>query len=433
MFKGNTLARRHQENRAAWHSHAMPRTHRTSSGRKRAVCHENGASAFPLHRCTVGATLNQAPAESRLLMMNPTPDGLADWRIRIDALDEQLLDLLQRRVECALAVGAIKKAHGMPLFDPAREKRIYEKLRVRLRERGDDLPASAVTSIFREIISACRNAEHPVKVAYLGPAGTNTQEASLRHFGSAVEGFPCATPDEACRAVACGDADFATLAIENSIQGLVASNLDLLAHAHLSIVAEVELPIHHCLLSNGPLGQIHTVYSHDHALGQCKGWLAAHLPAAAIIPVTSTARGAQMAAQETGGAAICSALAADIYAVGIVARNIEDIPGNKTRFFVVGKPDKAPRPSGNDKTSLSFLTSHRPGALFDVLGVFAKHQVNILMIQSRPSRQQAWEYRFFADLQGHRHDAALSAALEELREHTTSVTVIGSYPEAGGG
>lgn len=358
------------------------------------------------------------------------PNELSEWRQRIDALDDEILQLLQRRVECALAVGEIKTAHGMPLHDPSREKFVYEKLRKSQEALGGHLPPAAITSIFREIISACRNAEFPVKVAYLGPAGTNTQEAAVQYFGSAVESLPCATPDEACHAVATGTADYAVIAIENSIHGVVPANFDLLANSSLTVCAEVELTIHHCLLSNSKLEQVTTVYSHEQGLAQCRQWLTAHLPNAALVPVTSTARGAAMAASQEGAAAISSALAADIYGVGILARNIGDVPGNKTRFFVVGGPDKAPQPSGKDKTSLTFLTPHKPGALAEVLGVFANHAVNLMMIQSRPSRQQAWEYRFFADIQGHQADQRLREALQELSQHTVSYKILGSYPEA---
>ena len=357
-------------------------------------------------------------------------DELAPWRAQIDALDRELLQLLQKRVECALAVGEIKKRNGWPLHDPAREKRIYEKLGALQKQSGGDLPGSAITAIFREIISACRAAEYPISLAFLGPAGTNTQEAAAQFFGSAVEGLPCANPDEVCRAVASGQVQYGVLAIENSIHGMVSPTLDLLADAPLAIVAEVELLIHHCLLSNVDLERVTRVYSHEQALAQCRNWLGAHLPGATLVPVTSTARGAEMAAHEPGAAAIGSALAANLYGLQIVARNIEDMAGNKTRFWVVGAPDKAAPPSGRDKTSLTFLTPHKPGALVEVLGVFARNSVNVAMIQSRPSRQAAWEYRFFADLAGHRDDANLKAALEELRGHTVSYKIIGSYPEA---
>jgi len=360
-----------------------------------------------------------------------TPSNdLSEWRTRIDALDTQLLELLEQRVQCALHVGEIKKRNSWPLHDPTREKLIYERLRAKQSDIGGALPASAITAIFREIISACRAAEHPSRVAFLGPAGTNTQEAALQFFGSAVEGWPCATPDEACRAVASGGADYAVIAIENSIQGLVPANLDLLAASNLQIIAEIELPIHHCLLSNTELGAISTIYSHDHALAQVRGWLAAHLPSAAIVPVTSTARGAEMAAKEVAAGAISSALAADIYGLRIAARNIEDIAGNKTRFYVVATLDKAPAPTGRDKTSLTFLTSHQPGSLANVLSVFARGGVNVSMIQSRPSRQAVWEYRFFADVSGHASDERLQTVWEELRAHTVSFKILGSYPEA---
>lgn len=355
---------------------------------------------------------------------------LSEWRQKIDAIDDELLRLLQKRVECALHVGEIKKKNGWPLHDPAREKFIYEKLRAKQAEIGGDLPLAAITAIYREIISACRAAEHPVKVAFLGPAGTNTQEAAVQFFGSAIESLPCATPDEACHAVAAGIADYAVIAIENSIHGLVSANLDLLAHTNLTVCAEIELHIHHFLISNSELGDIRTVYSHEQGIAQCRSWLTGHLPGAALVPVTSTARGAEMASKEEGAAAIGSSLAANIYGLQIMASHIEDLSGNKTRFFVVSTPDKAPQSSGKDKTSLTFLTPHKPGALVDVLGVFSRHGVNISMIQSRPSRQQAWEYRFFADVAGHRDDEKMQAALDELQGHTVSYKVIGSYPEA---
>ena len=357
-------------------------------------------------------------------------EELAPWRAKIDALDLELLQLLQKRVECALAVGEIKKRHNWPLHDPAREKRIYEKLRARQIELGGDLPSSAITAIFREIISACRAAEHPVSLAFLGPAGTNTQEAAAQFFGSAVEGLPCANPDEVCRAVAAGQVQYGVLAIENSIHGLVSPTLDLLADSPLTIVAEIEITIHHCLLANCDLERVTRVYSHEQALAQCRGWLAAHLPDAVLVPVPSTARGAEIAAKEASAASISAAIAANIYGLRVAARNIEDMAGNKTRFWVVSAPDKSASPSGHDKTSLTFLTPHKPGALVEVLGVFARNNVNVAMIQSRPSRQAAWEYRFFADVAGHRDDANLKSALEELRGHTVSYKIIGSYPEA---
>jgi len=369
-------------------------------------------------------------------------------REEIDRIDGEILHLLKRRVEHALSVGEKKKAAGLPLHDPAREKRIYERLRAQSRELGSQLPDEAITAIFREVISACRNAEHAVTVAFLGPAGTNTQEAAVQFFGSAFTPLPCSNPDEVCKAVARGahhhssdsqttsvpqvlaGADYGVLAIENSIHGVVSPTLDLLAHSPLTIVAEIELSIHHCLLSNTSLEKITAVYSHEQGLAQCREWLSAHLPEATLVPVTSTARGAQMAAQQEGAAAISSALAANLYGLQIVASNIEDIAGNKTRFFVVGEKSKAPRPSGRDKTSLSFFTAHKPGALVQVLEVLRKHGINISMIQSRPSRQQAWTYNFFADLQGHKDDPKMGAALTELKEHTVSIALMGSYPEA---
>ena len=377
-------------------------------------------------------------------------EELSVERARIDALDTEILKLLQERVGCALRVGAKKKELGLPLFDPARESRIYDRLRAAnaalnqeqstaAGSRESTLPDAAIVAIFREIISACRNAEHPTRVAFLGPAGTNTQEAAAQYFGSAFSPLPCGTPDEVCNATSrgalAGGADYGVLAIENSTHGLVSPTLDLLANSPVSICAEIKLNIHACLLSNTELGRITTVYSHEQALAQCRGWLGSHLPGAALVPVTSTARGAEMAKSETGAAAIGAAIAANIYGLQIVAANIEDLANNTTRFFVVGKTGdgsgaSTPSPTGRDKTSLTFLVPHKAGALVEVLGVFTKHGVNLSMIQSRPTRQATWEYRFFADVQAHRDDASLQAALRELENHTVSYKILGSYAEA---
>lgn len=411
-------------------------------------------------------TSSQAPvdAPSDASANDLSSNDLSVERVQIDAIDDEILRLLNRRVEWALRVGAKKQKLGRPLHDPTRERLIYARLREANARHQGALPAVAVTSIYREIISACRNAEHATRVAFLGPSGTNTQEAAIQYFGSAFEPLPCATPDEICAAVLRGAgqnarheagttnasntsrgseslgseslgsesrrADYGVIAIENSIEGIVSSNLDLLASSDLTICAEVELTIHHCLLSNTEMGRITRIYSHPHALAQCRNWLMSHLPEAALVPVSSTARGAEMATREDGAAAIGAPLAANIYSLQIAASGIEDMPDNKTRFFVIAPSSHAPKPSGRDKTSLAFLVPHKPGALVEVLGVFQKHGLNLLMIQSRPSRQAAWEYRFFTDLQAHRDDPNLQAALRDLEGCTVSVKVMGSYPEA---
>ncbi len=384
------------------------------------------------------ATPDSTPSSASSSASDLTPE-----RARIDALDDEILSLLNQRVECALRVGAKKEALGLPLFDPSRERLIYERLRTKSLQHGSALSEIAVTAIFREIISACRNAEGATRVAFLGPSGTNTQEAAVQYFGSAFAPVPCGTPKDVCDAVLRGlqgrnsstgnapdSADYGVIAIENSIEGIVSSNLDLLADSELAIVAEIELVIHHCLLSNADLGRITTIYSHPHAIAQCRNWLAAHLPSSSLVPVSSTARGAEMATTETGAAAIGASIAANIYGLQIVASGIEDLSNNKTRFFVVAPPSKAPKPSGHDKTSLAFLVPHQPGALVRVLDVFQKHGINLSMIQSRPSRQANWEYRFFADVQAHQGDEHLQNALAELNKHTVSVKIMGSYPEA---
>ena len=387
---------------------------------------------------------SDTPAESDWRLASTRSSGdLAPERARIDAIDDEILGLLNQRVACALSVGAKKEKLGLPLFDPSRERSIYERLRAQNAQQKSALSEIAVTAIFREIISACRNAEGATRVAFLGPSGTNTQEAAVQYFGSAFAPVPCGTPKDVCEAVlrglhnrhsstgnAQGNADYGVIAIENSIEGIVTSNLDLLAETELTIVAEIEIVIHHCLLSNLDLGRITTVYSHPHALAQCRNWLVAHLPDAALVPVSSTARGAEMATTENGAAAIGASIAADVYGLQIVASGIEDLANNKTRFFVVAPQGKAPKPSGHDKTSLAFQVPHQPGALVRVLDVFQQHAINLSMIQSRPSRQANWEYRFFADVQAHQNDETLQNALRALSNHTVSVKIMGSYPEA---
>ena len=392
----------------------------------------------------------ESPAEN-LDVTQRLAHELAPERARIDAIDDEVLRLLNERVTHALQVGAKKEKLGLPFHDPSRERLIYERLRDKNANHGAHLPDIAVTAIFREIISACRNAEGALRVAFLGPSGTNTQEAAVQYFGSAFSALPCATPKDVCEAVlrgqrsrnstsstrssvATGDAaDYGVIAIENSIEGVVSSNLDLLADLNLTICAEVELNIHHALMSNVDLGRITTVYSHPHALAQCRNWLLSHLPDANLVPVSSTARGAEMASQENGAAAIGAAIAADVYGLQIVASDIEDLSNNKTRFFVVAPIDKAPSASGRDKTSMAFLVPHTPGALVRVLDVLQRHAINLSMIQSRPSRQANWEYRFFADLQAHRDEEKLQNALKELESHTISVKILGSYAEAANG
>jgi chorismate mutase/prephenate dehydratase len=375
-------------------------------------------------------------------MPHDASENESDWRaqlgrerIRIDEIDDTILRLLHERVACALRVGHLKGGLGLPLYAPEREKSIYQRLSG-LNANGS-LPDSAIVAIFREIISACREAEHPTRVAFLGPSGTNTQEAAVKYFGSAFSPLPCGTPDEVCDATSRGSsgtstsgADYGVLAIENSLHGMVSPTLDLLANSPLHVIAEIVLPIRHCLLSNTELGRITTVYSHEQALAQCKNWLSSHLPGATLVPVTSTARGAEMASREANSAAISAKIAADIYGLRLVAEGIEDSSANTTRFFVVSSQPSAAKPTGRDKTSLAFLVPHTPGALVSVLNIFRAHELNLMMIQSRPSRQTNWEYRFFADVQGHQGDDRLRSALEDLKAHTVSVKVLGSYEEA---
>ncbi len=357
--------------------------------------------------------------------MSKTP-GLDKLRAKIDALDEELLALLNRRAGLALDVAEIKRNDGQDgaFYRPEREAQILREI---ARRNPGPLPDEAVCRLFREVISACLALEEPLTVAYLGPQGTFTQEAALKHFGHAVASTPMATIDEVFRAVESGEASFGVVPVENSTEGVVNHTLDMFITSPLGICGEVELRVHHQLLSRETkLEQVARVYAHNQALAQCREWLQSHLRDAATQAVNSNAEAARLAVQESGAAAIASAWAGEHYALNKLAANIEDKPDNTTRFLVVGA--QAIDASGEDKTSLLMAAHNRPGALYGLLGLFAKAGINMTKIESRPSRLGKWEYVFFVDVEGHRQDASLSQVLRELEAQAALFRVLGSYP-----
>src|SRR5262245_13470871 len=343
-------------------------------------------------------------------------------RREIDALDDELARLLDQRAGLALEIGKLKR--GAPAYRPEREAEILRRVSSKI------LPKDRLIAVFREIISACRGLEEAIKVSYLGPEGTFSEQAVRKHFGAAVEALPFGSVDEAFRRCESGAAQFAVVPVENSTEGAVGRTLDLLLATPLRICAEIELRVQQNLLSKTPLKSVQRVYSHSQSLAQCQGWLAQNLPRAERIAVASNAEAARLAAKTKGAAAIAGELAAERYKLKILARSIEDAADNTTRFLVLGKVE--PAPTGRDRTSLVVSAENKPGAVHALLTPLAEHRVSMSRIESRPSRAKSgmWEYVFFIDVEGHQKDAAVSRALDALRDKAPLLKVLGSYPAA---
>lgn len=349
-------------------------------------------------------------------------------RTEIDALDAELLELLQRRARLAQRIGAAKG--GAPAYRAEREAEILRRVAA---HGGDPLPAAALTRVFREVISACRGLEQAIRVAYLGPQGTFSEQAVQRHFGGGVEALPAAGIDEVFRRCESGDAQFAVVPVENSTEGAVGRSLDLLLVTPLKICGEVELRVRQNLMAKtGGAAGLQRVYSHAQSFAQCSLWLNQNLPGAERVPVASNAEAAERASRETGAGAIAGEAAAERYGLQLLARAIEDDPNNTTRFLVLGALE--PAPTGRDRTSLVMSAENKPGAVHALLTPLAEAGVSMTRIESRPARAMRsalWEYVFFIDLEGHRDDARVAAALEALQRRAPFLKVLGSYPVAG--
>lgn len=348
-------------------------------------------------------------------------------RTEIDALDAELVELLLRRARLAQRIGALKGE--APAYRPEREAEILRRVAAR---GGNPLPAAALTRVFREVISACRGLEQALRVAYLGPEGTFSEQALRRHFGGAVEALPAAVIDEVFRRCESGDAQFAVVPVENSTEGAVGRSLDLLLVTPLRICGEVELRVQQNLMAQGAdMAALKRVYSHAQSLAQCSVWLNRNLPAAERVPVASNAEAAERASREAGAGAIAGEAAAARYGLQLLARSIEDDPNNTTRFLVLGTLD--PAPTGRDRTSLVMTAENKPGAVHALLTPLAHNGVSMTRIESRPARAMRsalWEYLFFIDVEGHEKDERVAAALAELRRKAPFLKVLGSYPAA---
>jgi chorismate mutase/prephenate dehydratase len=350
---------------------------------------------------------------------------LSPLRQRIDDVDDRLLALLSERAELAREVAEAKRAADAKRFhDPERERQVLDRVAAK---GAGQFPKDAIRVVFREVMSACLSLEEPIHVAFLGPEGTFSQMAAHRLFGLAARYQESTTIDGVFDAVRAGDCSAGVVPIENSTEGSVTVTADALLEGDLLIRQELVLEVSHCLLSRAAnIAQVQRVYSHPQALAQCRAWLAKNLPGAQIVQTTSTAQAAHEAREDEVGAAIGSALAAEIHRLGVLRERIQDRAENATRFVVLSKED-APR-TGNDKTTIAFSVKDGRGALRQVLSIFEDSGVNLTRIESRPSRQKAWDYVFMADLAGHRSDAPVAAALERARAHCPLVRVFGSYP-----
>jgi chorismate mutase/prephenate dehydratase len=354
-----------------------------------------------------------------------TSAELERLRGEIDRLNDVLLEQLNERAKLAREVGMLKVGQA---YRPEREAQVLR--RVKERNQGP-LSDETVALLFREIMSACLALERPITVAYLGPKGTFSERATLKHFGLAAEAMPTTSIDDVFRAVESGAADFGVVPVENSTEGAVGRSLDLMPQTPMKVCGEVIVRIHHNLMSKVPprdFSEIKRVFSHGQSLGQCHEWLNANVPHAERIAVASNAEAARRAADELGSAAVAGEMAAEHYGLTILAANIEDEPNNTTRFLILG--DYQPKPSGKDKTSIVLSARNRAGAVYEMLTPFATRGVSMTKFESRPSRVALWEYLFFVDIEGHRDDANVAAALEEVSGIAGYLKVLGSYPVA---
>jgi chorismate mutase/prephenate dehydratase len=352
--------------------------------------------------------------------------SLQDLRRQIDEADTQILNLLTERARLAQEVGHGKSRSATQYFSPERERQIFERL---TKENKGPLPSEAIRAIWREIISASRALEAPLSVSYLGPAGTFSHRAALNKFGTSSNLQPVDTIPDVFATVERGAVQYGVVPVENSTEGVVPYTLDMFAKTSLKVCAEIFVPVSHNLATRAEtLKDVKRLYTHPQSFAQSRAWLRENLSKVEVIEVTSNSRSAEMAKVDSESAAICTDIASEINEVPIVATHIEDSPHNRTRFLVIGQNE--PQPSGKDKTSIFFSVRHKAGALLRAMAAFDVHDINLTMIESRPTKQMPWEYVFFIDFQGHVQEDRVQHALKQLEEQSLFVTILGSYPEA---
>lgn len=348
-------------------------------------------------------------------------------RREIDKIDDEILSLLNKRSNIVLDIAHIKRHENAKFYSPERERQILERL---ASLNQGPLPNETLRVIYREILSASLSLEEPLGVACLGPLATFTHLAALRHFGSSAHFIPVESIKDVFNAVEKGKADFGVVPIENSNEGVISYTLDLFIDSELKVSAEVMLEITHNILSlSGDKSRIKKVYSFSPATAQCRRWIQQNLAGMPIVEATSTANAAEMASREDEAAAIASDLAAKIYKLQFVEKHIEDSRQNYTRFLVISKD--FPHQSGRDKTSIMFTLKNKPGSLYSSLEPFKKARINLTKIESRPSKRKAWEYIFFADMEGHIENKKLRKAIDAVKDNCLFLKILGSYPYGG--
>jgi len=360
--------------------------------------------------------------------MSTSGNELKKLRDRIDALDEKILDLFSERAGIAVEVADEKRAQGETgsFYRPEREADV---LRHVIDKNPGPLDDNDVAHLFRALMSACLSAESPLTVGFLGPEGTYSHAAALKHFGYAINGHPLSSIDDVFREVEAGQTNFGVVPIENSTEGVISNTLDNFVDSTLKVCGEVSLRIHHQLLTkaNG-LSEITRVYSHQQSLAQCRKWLASNLPHAEQVNVSSNAEAARRAAEDTSAAAVAGEQAGELYALTSLVSNIEDDPNNTTRFLVIGNIETSA--TGDDKTSIMVSSQNEAGALYELLAPLARHNVSMSKIESRPSQGGLWEYVFFLDLDGHVSESAIAEVLEEIGQQAVMLKLLGSYPKS---
>jgi chorismate mutase/prephenate dehydratase len=363
--------------------------------------------------------------------MSDQQKSLSDLRDKIDIIDQQMVELISSRARCAQEVAEIKKANASEdtvYYRPEREAQVLRRIMEINEESNGPLHNEEMARLFREIMSACLALEQPIKVAFLGPEGTFTEQAVNKHFGHSAVPKPMAAIDEVFREVEAGSVNYGVVPVENSTEGVVTHTLDSFIDSNIQICGEVVLRIHQNLLVSEvtKIDKISRIYSHPQSLAQCRKWLDAHYPNAERVSVSSNAEAAKRIKGEWNSAAIAGVTAASLYDLQVVAEKIEDFPDNSTRFLIIGT--QAVPPSGEDKTSLVISVRNKPGALHDILEPFHRLNVDLTRLQSRPSRTSGWNYIFFVDIKGHIQEENIQNALKEVSESAAELKVLGSYP-----
>jgi chorismate mutase/prephenate dehydratase len=351
--------------------------------------------------------------------------NLLEHRKAIDKFDAQIVRLLNERTRHVLAIGEIKLKAGEEIYAPHRERAVLQRI---CRRNQGPVTNESLRAIYREIMSSALSLEKSLTVAYLGPEATFTHQAAIKRFGSSLRYAPQKTIADVFTEVGKGRADYGVVPVENSTEGVVTHTLDMFVDSDLKIVAQIVLPVQHCLICKGKRSQIKRLYAHPQSLGQCRAWVQMNLPRAEIVETSSNARSAELAAKEKYAAAIAGVLAAERYGVPVLEYDIQDNAANATRFLVLGR--QCSPPTANDRTSLMFSIADRVGALYRALAAFRRFRINMTKIESRPSKRKAWEYFFFVDCDGHMGDRKLAKALGMLGEHCSYVKVLGSYPKS---